>query len=163
MAGTTRHGEPTVNLWQARSAGRGRREDDPQRSVFGVLRAPPRPGARGAGGEIAERVRRSREGLLTAARRRLARLFGLEKLSPARQVLTLFAVAVESSLLLLSLFTDLPSSWLLTTALLVLPFLLHYVQKGDEEGAGTAAANRAWDAARRAGGVARRPGHRRRT
>ena len=124
--------------------------------------APRRPPAPEGPEEIAEKVRRAREGLPTAARRGLARLFGLEKLSPVRQVLTLFAAAVEISLLALGLFTDLPSSWLLTTALLVLPLLFHYVQKGGEKGAGTATRH-ARDAARTAGGMARRAGRRRRT
>ena len=114
--------------------------------------------------EIAERVRRAREGLPTAARRRLARAFGLERLSPARQVLTLFAAAVEISLLGLGSLTGLPTSWLLTAALLVLPLLLHYVHRKDGKGADHAeASSRARGAGRAAGGLARRSGRARRT
>lgn len=73
--------------------------------------------------QVAEKVRRTREGFSGRIMRFLWRVTGLENLSPAKKIAVLAIGAAGLALLGLGLFTELSYSWLFTTVLLALPLI----------------------------------------
>jgi hypothetical protein len=75
--------------------------------------------------QIAEKVRRTREGFFGRIVRVFWRMTGFDNLSPARKA-AVFALGAAGLVLLgLGIFTELPYSWLITAALVALPLIFH--------------------------------------
>ena len=73
--------------------------------------------------QIAEKVRRTREGVSGRIVRAVWRMTGLDNLSPARKTAVLAVGAAGLMLLGLGIFTELPYSWLITAVLVALPLI----------------------------------------
>lgn len=82
--------------------------------------------------QIAERVQRRREGFSGKIMRAFWRITGLEHLPPARKTLVFAAGAIGLGLVGLGIFTELPYSWLVTAALIILPLVFHKKEKDSE-------------------------------
>ena len=86
--------------------------------------------------QISERMRLTREGLSGRLKRVLQRALGLDNVSPRRSKVILLVALTEFGLLGLGFFTGLPSSWLITAALAILPFVFHQEDKFGENEVG---------------------------
>ena len=82
--------------------------------------------------QISERMRRTREGPFGKLKRALSRVLGLDDVSPTRSRVIVLVALAESGLLGLGFLTDLPSSWLITAALAILPFVFHQEKEDGE-------------------------------
>lgn len=97
---------------------------------FRARRASPDAGTRRAGPNLREGPARS--GRTGRLKRALLEKLGLDDLSPKRRRLVVLVVLAEFGLLGLGFFTELPSSWLVTAALAILPLAFH--QEKEETG-----------------------------
>ena len=87
--------------------------------------------------QIAEKVRKTRDGFSGQVWRAFWSMTGLENLSQGRRTIVLLVGLAELGILGLGIFTDLSLSWLITAALAIAPLVFHKTKKEKQDG-GTA-------------------------